>query len=150
MWRSRGGLASSRARESTRRSPSTQPREGIDLAGKTLGIIGLGAIGKEVAQRANAFKMRILAHDPVQDLSFAKGQGVAYVSLEDLLRQSDFVSLHCFLNDVTRYLINVSPHVGGATADARRLSGAMAAENLIRALRGERPRGLVNPEVLAR
>jgi D-3-phosphoglycerate dehydrogenase/(S)-sulfolactate dehydrogenase len=186
--------------------------EGMDLAGKTLGIVGLGTIGKEVAQRAKAFKMRILAYDLVQDLPFAEREGVAYVSLEDLLRQSDFVSIHCFLNEATRHIINaerlatmrptaylvntargglvdtaalcralqekrlagagldvveeeplpadsplrafdnvyLTPHAGGATADARERSGAMAAENLIRALTGERPEGIVNPEVLKR
>ena len=80
--------------------------EGMDLDGKTLGVVGLGTIGKEVAKRAKAFGMRLLAFDLVQDLPFAEGQGIAYVSLEDLLRQSDFVSIHCFLNEATRHLIN--------------------------------------------
>ena len=184
--------------------------EGIDLAGKTLGLVGLGTIGKEVAQRATAFEMRILAYDLVQDLPFAEAHRVTFVPLDQLLRESDFVSLHLFLNDASRHLINaerlalmkptaylintarggivdtaalclalkekriagagldvveseplppdsplrecdnvyLSPHVGGASADARQLSGAMAAENLIRALRGDRPQGIVNPEVL--
>ncbi len=80
--------------------------EGMDLAEKTLGVVGLGTIGKEVAKRAKAFGMRLLAFDLVQDLPFAAGQGIAYVPLEDLLRQSDFVSIHCFLNAATRHLIN--------------------------------------------
>ena len=186
--------------------------EGVDLARKTLGIVGLGTIGKEVAQRARAFKMRNVAYDLVQDLPFAERHGVAYVSLETLLRESDFVSLHCFLSASSRHLINaerlalmkptayllntargglvdtaalcralqekrlagagldvveeeplpvdsplrafdnvyLTPHAGGATADARQRSGTMAADNLIRALRGERPEGIVNPEVLQR
>jgi D-3-phosphoglycerate dehydrogenase len=185
--------------------------EGIDLAEKTLGVVGLGTIGKEVATRAKAFGMRLLAFDLVQDLPFAEGLGIAYVSLEDLLRQSDFVSIHCFLNAATRHLINdqrlllmkptaflintarggivdtealcralhakriagagldvfegeplradsplrtlenvyLSPHTAGSTTDARKRSGSMAAENLVRGLRGERPEGIVNPEVLA-
>jgi D-3-phosphoglycerate dehydrogenase/(S)-sulfolactate dehydrogenase len=176
-----------------------------------LGIVGLGTIGKEVAKRAKGFGMRLLAFDPAQDLFFAEGQEIAYVSLEELLRQSDFVSIHCFLNAATRHLINterlalmkptaflintarggivdtdalcqalqakriagaaldvfegeplrahsplralenvyLTPHVAGSSADARRLSGATAAENLIRALNGSRPEGIVNPEVLA-
>jgi phosphoglycerate dehydrogenase-like enzyme len=184
--------------------------EGMDLAGKTLGLVGLGTIGKEVVQRATAFEMRILAYDLVQDLPFAEAHRVTFVPLDQLLRESDFVSLHLFLNDASRHLINaerlalmkptaylintarggivdtaalclalkekriagagldvveseplppdsplrecdnvyLSPHVGGASTDARRLSGAMAAENLIRALGGERPQGIVNPEVL--
>ncbi|OGB93415.1 MAG: hypothetical protein A2Z31_01020 [candidate division NC10 bacterium RBG_16_65_8] len=186
--------------------------EGMDLNGKTLGVVGLGTIGKEVAKRAKAFGMRLLAFDLVQDLPFAEGQGIVYVPLEEFLRQSDVVSIHCFLNEATRHLINaerlalmkptaflintarggivdtdalyrvlrdkriagagldvfegeplrtdsplralenvyLSPHCAGSTTDARRRSGAMAAENLIRALRGERPEGIVNPEVLAR
>jgi D-3-phosphoglycerate dehydrogenase/(S)-sulfolactate dehydrogenase len=156
--------------------------------------------------------MRLLAFDPAQDVAFSESQGIAYVSLEELLRQSDFVSIHCFLNAASRHLIDgerlalmkptaflintarggivdtealcqalqakrlagaaldvfegeplradsplrtlenvyLTPHVAGSSADARRLSGATAAENLIRALNGERPAGIVNPEVLAR
>jgi D-3-phosphoglycerate dehydrogenase/(S)-sulfolactate dehydrogenase len=186
--------------------------EGMDLDGKTLGVVGLGTIGKEVAKRAKAFGMRLLAFDLVQDLPFAAAQGIAYVPLEELLRQSDFVSIHCFLNAATRHLFNaerlalmkptaylintarggivdaealyralrdkrlagagldvfegeplaegsplrglanvyLSPHCAGATADARVRSGSMAAENLVRGLRGERPEGIVNPEVLGR
>jgi phosphoglycerate dehydrogenase-like enzyme len=186
--------------------------EGMDLAGKTLGIVGLGTIGKEMAQRASAFEMRILACDVVRDSQFAEAHRVAFVSLEELLRESDFVSLHTLLNDKTRHLINaerislmkptaflintarggvvdtealcralaekriagaaldvfegeplradsplrtmdnvyLSPHVAGVSTDARYLSGTAAAENLISALKGERPPGIVNPEVLAR
>ena len=80
--------------------------EGIDLAGKTLGIVGLGTIGKEVAQRARAFEMRILACDVREDVQFAEEHQVTYVSLEQLLRESDFVTLHLFLNSDSRHLIN--------------------------------------------
>jgi D-3-phosphoglycerate dehydrogenase/(S)-sulfolactate dehydrogenase len=79
---------------------------GVELAGKTLGIVGLGTIGKEVAQRARAFEMRLLANDPVRDEQFAEAFGVTYVPLEQLLRESDFVTLHCFLDKSTRHLIN--------------------------------------------
>jgi D-3-phosphoglycerate dehydrogenase len=80
--------------------------EGFDLAGKTVGIIGLGTIGKEVAQRLQAFEMRLLAYDPVQDLQFAEAHGVTYVSLEVLLQQSDLVSLHAFLDAQSRKLLD--------------------------------------------
>ena len=80
--------------------------QGIDLAGKTLGIVGLGTIGKELAQRANAFEMRILACDVLHDQQFAEAHGVCYVSLEELLRKGDFVSLHLFLNQKSWHLIN--------------------------------------------
>lgn len=79
---------------------------GVELAGKTLGIVGLGRIGKEVAQRARAFEMRILANDPKKDEPFAEEHGVAYVPLEQLLRESDFVSLHCYLDKNSYHLIN--------------------------------------------
>ncbi|HEX2923475.1 MAG TPA: NAD(P)-dependent oxidoreductase, partial [Chloroflexota bacterium] len=80
--------------------------EGRELAGSTVGIIGFGTIGKEVAQRARAFEMRILAYDPFQDSVFAESQGVTFVSLEQLLKESDFVTLHLFLNEKTRNLID--------------------------------------------
>lgn len=67
---------------------------------KTLGIIGMGNIGKAVAQRAAAFGMNVLAHD-IKEIP-----GVNIVSLEELLRQSDFVSINCDLNPASRYLIN--------------------------------------------
>lgn len=79
---------------------------GREIAGGTLGLVGLGTIGKEVAQRARAFEMKILAHDLVQDQQFAEEYQVTYVSLEQLLGESDFVSLHILLNDRTRHLIN--------------------------------------------
>lgn len=80
--------------------------EGRDLAGSTLGIVGLGTIGKEVAQRARAFEMKLLAYDIHQDVQFAEEHQVSYVFLEQLLRESDYVSLHCFLDEKTRHLIN--------------------------------------------
>jgi len=79
---------------------------GNEMAGSTLGIVGLGTIGKEVAQRARAFEMRVLAHDLVQDQQFAEEHQVTYVPLEQLLRESDYVSLHVFLDQRTRHLIN--------------------------------------------
>jgi len=65
-----------------------------DVSEKTLGIIGLGRIGKAVARRAKGFEMKILAHDQLQDPQFAQEYGVRYVSLEDLLASSDFVTIH--------------------------------------------------------
>lgn len=67
---------------------------GTELKGKTLGIIGTGAIGREVAKRAAAFQMKIIAYDLYPDEFFAREYGVDYKSLEDVLRESDFVTLH--------------------------------------------------------
>ena len=76
-----------------------------NIAGKTLGIIGLGRIGKAVARRACGFDMPILAADVVQDDVFASRYGVRYVPLEELLRQSDVVSINAPLQGDTRHLI---------------------------------------------
>ena len=75
---------------------------GDDVGGKTLGIIGLGRIGKAVARRAAGFNMRILAHTPHPD---ATNKSVEFVSLEKLLAESDFVSLHAALTPQTRGMI---------------------------------------------
>ncbi|MEM2282677.1 MAG: hydroxyacid dehydrogenase [Candidatus Hadarchaeales archaeon] len=77
---------------------------GIELRGKTLGILGTGRIGLEVARRAKAFGMRLLGHDIVQSKEFLE-LGGEYVGLEDLLRNSDFVSLHVPLNEQTRNML---------------------------------------------
>lgn len=77
---------------------------GVELRGKTLGILGTGRIGLEVARRAKAFGMRLLAHDIVQSREFLE-LGGEYVGLEDLLRNSDFVSLHVPLNEQTRNML---------------------------------------------
>jgi len=79
---------------------------GADVAGATLGIIGLGRIGKNVARRAQGFEMRVLAYDTVQDPEFARQYGVRYVPLETLLAESDFVTIHTPLTPETRHLLN--------------------------------------------
>jgi D-3-phosphoglycerate dehydrogenase len=79
---------------------------GTDLWNKTLGIIGLGRIGKGVAKRARGFEMKILAYDICRDEAFAREHGVQYVSLEELLRESDFVSINAPLSAETSHLID--------------------------------------------
>ncbi|QXE17863.1 phosphoglycerate dehydrogenase [Clostridium sp. 001] len=79
---------------------------GTDVHGKTLGIIGLGNIGKEVAFRAKGFSMNVLAYDPYPDEKFAAQNGITFVTIDELLKQSDFVSIHIPLLDSTRDLIN--------------------------------------------
>jgi phosphoglycerate dehydrogenase-like enzyme len=78
---------------------------GPELEGKTLGIIGLGDIGKKVARRALAFGMRVIAHDMIQDAKFIAETGVAYVSRDEILRQSHFISIHIPLTPKTRGMI---------------------------------------------
>src|SRR3546814_6236265 len=68
--------------------------EGVDLADKTRGIVGRGRIGKLVAQRALAFGMNVVAHDPFVAPDRAKQINVELVSLEELVQQADFLTLH--------------------------------------------------------
>jgi len=78
---------------------------GEELAGKKLGIIGLGAIGKEVAKRAKAFGIEILYTDEVRDTLLEKELGMSFVPLHSLLKVSDMISLHVPLTSDTRGLI---------------------------------------------
>ncbi|HEX5671825.1 MAG TPA: hydroxyacid dehydrogenase, partial [Acidimicrobiia bacterium] len=67
---------------------------GVELSGKTLGVVGLGRIGSLVAHRATAFDMRVLAHDPFVGPERARRMGVEMVDLDSLLESSDFISIH--------------------------------------------------------
>jgi phosphoglycerate dehydrogenase-like enzyme len=80
----------------------------LPLRGRTLGIAGLGRIGKAVAIRGEAFKMRLLAYEPFPDLAFATAHGVTFVGFEELLAQSDFLTLHLPATKDSKYLINKS------------------------------------------
>src|SRR3989449_10828171 len=79
---------------------------GTELRGKTLGLIGLGRIGSEVARRARAFEMRVLAFDPYISEAAAREAEVELAPLERLLAESDFVSLHAALSPATQNMIN--------------------------------------------
>src|SRR6266705_2294420 len=81
---------------------------GTEVRGKTLGLIGLGRIGTEVAVRAEAFDMRVLAYDPYISEAAAREVSVELVPLEKLLAESDFVSLHTALSPSTQNLISVA------------------------------------------
>jgi len=82
-------------------------KTGHELMGKTMGILGLGRIGKEVAIRAQAFGMPVIAYDPYWDENFAADHGVTRcASAEEVLSQADVVSLHLFLTEETRNLID--------------------------------------------
>jgi glyoxylate reductase len=183
---------------------------GNDLRGKTLGIVGFGRIGRAVAQRARAFGMQMCFHDVFEDAG-PEFADCAYRPLDDLLRESDFVTLHVNLTPETEkligarelalmkptaFLINtargpvvdqgaliealregriagaaldvlereppdaddpilslpnaiVLPHIGSATRETRAAMLDLAIDNLLAALRGETPKAMVNPEVLA-
>ncbi len=79
---------------------------GVELSRKTLGIIGIGKIGREVARRARAFGMRVLAYDPHVPAPHIQQLGAEPADFETLLRQSDFISLHAPLTAETRHLLN--------------------------------------------
>ena len=75
---------------------------GFELAGRTVGLIGLGAIGAETARRLSGFDVTLIGHDPFVSSEAARQLGVEPVPLDRLLRESDFVSLHAPVNDTTK------------------------------------------------
>ena len=99
---------------------------GTEVRGKTLGLAGLGRVGSEVARRARALEMTVIAADPYISPQAARDAGVELVSLEDLLRRSDFLSLHMALSPSTQEIFN-------AEAFAKMKRGA----RLINTARGE-------------
>ena len=176
---------------------------------KVLGIIGFGRIGQAVARRSRGFKMKVIAYDPPLRGTIEKTKGVSYRDLDDLLRESDFISIHTPLTKETHHLIgerelglmkatailiNTSrgpvvdekalvsalkqkkiaaagfdvfekepkltpglkkldnvvllPHIGSATMDTRGQMGVLAIKNALTMLRGQRPKNIVNPQVL--
>jgi len=80
--------------------------QGTELRGKTLGIIGLGRIGMEVARRARAFGMDLVAHDPFVSVSVAKEQSIRLATLDELYAASDYITLHVGLTPQTTGMIN--------------------------------------------
>jgi glyoxylate reductase len=181
---------------------------GREVSEATIGIVGLGRIGKEVAKRARGFDMSVLAFDPFEDSDFAREHQVTYVPLEELLDEADFVTLHVTLTPDTEHLIAaaeldrmkrtailvnasrgpvvdtdalvdalrsgsifgaaldvtdpeplpadhplanmtnciVVPHTASATVQTRDRMAALAAENLLTGLKGERPTAAVNAD----
>src|SRR5713226_137513 len=99
---------------------------GTEVRGKTLGLIGLGRIGSEVAVRAEAFDMRVLGYDPYISEAAARELSVELVPLEKLLGESDFISLHTAVSPATQNMIN-------AASIAQMKTGA----RIVNAARGE-------------
>jgi len=99
--------------------------EGVELAGKSLGIVGMGAIGKRLALRAKAFEMYVQAYDPCFDEAFAKEHGIQRVELDAMFKSSDIISLHVPLNEQTRHMI-----------DAKRIAGMKDGVIIINTARG--------------
>ena len=79
---------------------------GVNLIGKTLGIIGLGRIGTMVARRAQGYNMQVIYNKHTRDLECEEKMGVKYCELDTLLAESDFVTLHVPLTEETRHMIN--------------------------------------------
>ncbi len=79
--------------------------EGVELYGKTLGIIGFGRIGSAVAKRAAAFEMKIIAYDPLRNESEIREGGAEPVTLDQLFAQADFITLHTPLNESSRNIL---------------------------------------------
>jgi D-3-phosphoglycerate dehydrogenase len=80
--------------------------QGVELRGRTLGLVGAGRIGGEVARRARAFGMRVLAHDPYLSPERADELGIELVTLEALIAAAGVISLHVPLNDETRRMVD--------------------------------------------
>jgi D-3-phosphoglycerate dehydrogenase / 2-oxoglutarate reductase len=99
---------------------------GVEIYGKTLGIIGCGNIGSIVADRAIGLKMKVIAYDPYLSAERALDLGVAKVELDELLRRADFITLHTPATDKTRNMIN-----------AESLAAAKKGVRLINCARGE-------------
>lgn len=81
-------------------------RANLPLRGKTLGVVGLGRIGKAVALRGKAFLMNVVAHEPFPDQEFVRANGITLLPFEELLRTSDWVSLHMPMLPESRQCIN--------------------------------------------
>jgi len=188
-----------------------QSKLGADVWQQTLGIVGLGNIGRGVARRARGFDMRIIAHEPVPDMEFVRQHGIELVTLERVFAESDFVTLHLPASTETAHIVDVrllglmkpsaylinsargalidedalfdvlqsnriagaaldvraieppndtrfselpnvvlTPHAAGSTPRAVNAAILAAADAAATYLRGERPDGIINPEVFTR
>ena len=111
---------------------------GTEIRGKTLGVIGLGNVGSEVAKRAHGLEMEVVAYDPVVSVERAELFNVELVSLNDLLERADFVTVHVPLVDANRNLLG-APELARMKPDARLINtargGIVDEEALLEALK---------------
>jgi D-3-phosphoglycerate dehydrogenase len=107
--------------------------QGVELRGKTLGILGLGRIGLEVARRARAFQMDLIAHDPFVSAAVAKENGIKLVTTEELFASADYLTLHVGLTPQTQGIIN-----------AKNIATMKKGVRIVNCARGE----LINDEAL--
>ncbi|MEO7156048.1 MAG: phosphoglycerate dehydrogenase, partial [Vicinamibacterales bacterium] len=107
---------------------------GVELRGKTLGIIGLGRIGQEVSTRARSFGMKLVAHDPFISEQVAASLGIELLSVDELCAAADYITLHVPATPETRHLIN-----------KERLAKCKAGVRIVNTARGE----LIDEEALA-
>lgn len=84
---------------------------GNELRGKTLGIVGLGSVGREVVKRAKPFEMRLLGHDPYVSSQSARDLGIELMSLPQLYAESDYITLHVGLTPETDHMLNAQAFV---------------------------------------
>ena len=118
--------------------------QGIEVRGKTLGIIGLGKVGSEVAKRARGLEMRVIAHDPFISVDYARNLQVELVAQEQLFKESDFITLHLPLTAATKGLIGtkqlalVKPTVRIINCSR---GGLIDEAALVKALKGKRVAG---------
>ena len=117
---------------------------GTELRGKTLGIIGLGNVGSEVAKRAQAFEMRLLGNDPLVSTEYASKLQVELLELKQLLRESDFITLHLPLTSQTAKIIGAK-ELALVKPSARIINcargGLIDEEALVKAIKGKRVAG---------
>lgn len=108
---------------------------GTEVRGKTLGIIGLGKVGSAVAKRAQALEMKLIAYDPYITADYARSRQVELIPLEQLLKESDFITLHLTLTPGTKGLIG-----------AKELAMVKPTVRIINCARG----GIIDEEALAK
>jgi D-3-phosphoglycerate dehydrogenase len=79
---------------------------GIELYGKTIGVLGLGAIGRETAKRATGFSMKVIAYDPFMNKEYAESHGITTADFNTVIKEADFLCLHLPLTDETKHIIS--------------------------------------------